>query len=139
MEERKPHRSLLEVHVVLFKFFYFLLFGWWLGLGASLAGYLLCSTIIGLPIGVIILNRLPTIIWLKEPGQESPWDSETREVKEELPLLLRIIWFFLVGLSLGLVVLGLGYILLISLIGAPLGIYLLNRVPLILTLRLHYS
>ena len=37
---------------------YFVLIGWWFSLIWSLLGWLLCVTIIGLPLGVLMLNRL---------------------------------------------------------------------------------
>ena len=43
---------------------YFLLIGWWLSLIWSLLGWLLCVTIIGLPLGVLMLNRLPAVTTL---------------------------------------------------------------------------
>ncbi len=43
---------------------YFLLIGWWLSLIWSLLGWLLCVTIIGLPLGVLMLNRLPEVTTL---------------------------------------------------------------------------
>ena len=43
---------------------YFVLIGWWFSLGWSLAAWALCVTIIGLPIGVVMLNRLPNVTTL---------------------------------------------------------------------------
>ena len=38
---------------------YFVLIGWWFSLLWSLLAWLLCVTIIGLPLGVLMFNRLP--------------------------------------------------------------------------------
>jgi uncharacterized membrane protein YccF (DUF307 family) len=43
---------------------YFVLIGWWFSLGWSLAAWFLCVTIIGLPLGVLMLNRLPNVTTL---------------------------------------------------------------------------
>jgi len=43
---------------------YFVLVGWWFSLGWSLTAWALCVTIIGLPIGVAMLNRLPNVTTL---------------------------------------------------------------------------
>jgi len=40
------------------------LIGWWFSLIWSLVGWLLCVTIIGLPLGVLMLNRLPNVTTL---------------------------------------------------------------------------
>ncbi|WP_420645149.1 YccF domain-containing protein [Candidatus Leptofilum sp.] len=43
---------------------YFVLFGWWFSLIWALLAYLLCATIIGLPLGVMMLNGLPAVTTL---------------------------------------------------------------------------
>lgn len=121
----------------LFQFLYFILIGWWLGGLFALLGYLLCLSIIGLPIGVLILNRIPSLIFLHERNQHEI--SPTGRVNgEEVPFILRVIWFFVLGWEAGIFVLALGYILCLTFVGIPLGIYLLNRVPLVLTLSQRY-
>jgi uncharacterized membrane protein YccF (DUF307 family) len=125
--------------MILGKILYFLLIGWWFGGLVALAGYLLCASIIGLPIGVILLNRLPTFVWLKEPKEEWISEYDVHHAVNDIPFLLRVLWFFVVGWSLGLAVLGIGYIFLVTIIGFPIGIWLINRVPLLLTLSRKYD
>ena len=48
----------------LLRLIYFLLIGWWASLVWALLGWLLCVTIILLPVGVWMLNRLPAITTL---------------------------------------------------------------------------
>lgn len=48
----------------LLRAFYFLLFGWWLSLLWAIVAYLFCATIIGLPIGLLMLNSLPFVTTL---------------------------------------------------------------------------
>ena len=124
---------------MIFRFIYFLAIGWWLGLFAALAGYVLCLTIIGLPVGTMLLNRLPSLVYLREAGEPCPVGHNHRHLQEELPLLLRAFWFFVLGWSLGFMVITAGYLLAVTVIGIPLGIYLLNRVPLVMTLSRHYG
>lgn len=45
---------------------YFLLFGWWFSLLWAALAWLLCATIIGLPLGIIMLNGLPTVTTLAQ-------------------------------------------------------------------------
>ena len=118
---------------------YFIVFGWWLGILAAFVGYLLCLTIIGLPLGTILMNRLPTVIYLREPGTSCPEGYPHRHYLEELPILLRILWFFLIGWEAGFIAIVVGYVLVVSIIGLPLGIFVLNRVPLVMTLSRHYG
>ncbi len=46
------------------RFLYFVVIGWWFSLIWSLLGWLLCVTIIGLPLGVLMLDRLPNVTTL---------------------------------------------------------------------------
>lgn len=43
---------------------YFVLFGWWVSLLWSLGAYLLCVSIIGLPLGYLMLTSLPFVTTL---------------------------------------------------------------------------
>lgn len=124
--------------MIVLQFLYFLVIGWWLGGLAALLGYLLCSTIIGLPFGVLLLNRLPTFVFLRESG-EMECEYDHHHPAEELPILLRILWFFVIGWSLGIGVLAVGYVLVLTVIFLPFGLWLLNRVPKALTLSMHYG
>ena len=45
---------------------YFLLVGWWLGYLWALVGYVFCFTIFLMPIGIMMLNRLPTVLTLRQ-------------------------------------------------------------------------
>ncbi|MBK8432432.1 MAG: hypothetical protein IPL28_14560 [Chloroflexi bacterium] len=44
---------------------YFLVIGWWFSLIWATLGWLLCLTIIGLPLGVVMLNTLPAVTTLQ--------------------------------------------------------------------------
>lgn len=121
------------------RFLYFLFFGWWLGLVSTLAAYILCLSVVGLPLGVMIFNRLPTLLYLKEPGDECDLGYDHRHIMNELPFLLRVLWFFVVGWHLGLIALVAGYLVALTIVGIPFSIYILNRIPLMMTLSRHYS
>ncbi len=123
---------------MLLQLIYFIVFGWWFGALVAVVGYLLCVSVIGLPIGVMLLNRLPAFIFLLERSQELESDSLGLQHSHELPLLIRIIWFFVLGWELGIFALLVGYVFCLTLIGIPVGIFVLNRVPLLLTLSQRY-
>lgn len=44
---------------------YFVLVGWWLGAVWSALAWLLCVTVLGLPLGVMMYNRLPAVLTLR--------------------------------------------------------------------------
>jgi uncharacterized membrane protein YccF (DUF307 family) len=43
---------------------YFVVFGWWLSLLWAAAAWAICGTIIGLPLGIMMLHALPTVTTL---------------------------------------------------------------------------
>jgi uncharacterized membrane protein YccF (DUF307 family) len=44
---------------------YFVLVGWWLGAIWIIAAYAVCVTIIGIPLGVMMFNAVPTVVTLQ--------------------------------------------------------------------------
>ncbi len=119
----------------LLRIIYFLLIGWWLSLIVGFFAYLCCLSIIGIPIGVYIFNRFPQILTLK-PKKNYLVDTNGKDV--EINFFLRSIYFFLVGWWLGLLALKVGWFLCITIIGMPLGLLILNRIPFLMTLKLHF-
>jgi len=63
--------------------------------------------------------------------------TSTVQVRERagVPLLLRILWFFFIGWHVTLYWILVAWALNVSIIGLPLGLWMLNRVPLVLTLK----
>ena len=126
---------------MLLRAIWFLIFGWWLGAVWTALAYLFCLSIIGLPIGVLMLNRLPRVLTLK-PAETEPMHT-MREGKpavaegpaEEYPFILRALWFFVLGWQLAGFALIIGYLLCLTILGLPAGLWILNRVPLVLTLK----
>ena len=119
---------------------WFIFIGWWLSGLAILVAYLACVTVIGLPIGFAIFNRLPAIITLRSRTRET-----SVEVKDgvtyisggkvpQLSLLARALWFVLVGWWLGGVYLGVAWFLCVSIIGLPIGLLMFNRTGAVMTL-----
>lgn len=51
---------------LLIRTIYFLCIGWWLGWFWANLGYFLCLLIVTLPIGLMMLNRLPMVITLRK-------------------------------------------------------------------------
>ena len=51
-------------HSWFWRLLYFAVIGWWFSLGWSLVAWALCATIIGVPLGVLMLNRLPAVTTL---------------------------------------------------------------------------
>src|SRR5437870_6475021 len=50
---------------LLIRALYFILFGWWFSGIWAVVAWVLCVTVIGLPLGLYMLNRLPQVVTLK--------------------------------------------------------------------------
>jgi len=114
---------------------YFVLIGWWLGGLLSAFAWFLNATIIGLPLGLYIINRLPTFITLRP--QEQAWEVQSDMVLskvEQRPFLLRAIYFLLVGWWFSGVWMAIAYLALITIIGMPLAFWMYGRIGAVTTL-----
>lgn len=132
---------------------YFVFIGWWLGFWALQLGFALCLFIFTLPLGLIILNRLPQIMTLKTPTQTTQTSVNVTSVAsggnmvntvnvnvnvsgiKQRPFLLRAVYYIFIGSWVGYIWASLGYFFCLSILGLPLGIIMLNQIPVVLTLR----
>src|SRR4051812_35692519 len=116
---------------------YFVLIGWWLsGIWAAIA-WLLSVSIIGLPVGLYMLNRLPQVVTLKPSAQSLLVTSSGQVVRYEVPqraFLLRAIYFVLIGWWFSALWIIAAWALHASIIGMVLGFWMFNRVPAVITL-----
>jgi uncharacterized membrane protein YccF (DUF307 family) len=126
----------------LIRILYFLFVGLWLGGIVTVAAWIFNVTIIGLPLGLWLLNRLPQIMTLKpvkRVARVTVVNGRTvyREASlAQPPFLLRAVYFLLVGWWLSLLWLILAWLLTgISLgLGLPLAFWMFDQVPAITTL-----
>jgi uncharacterized membrane protein YccF (DUF307 family) len=130
-----PHGPSLPLRAV-----WFVLVGWWLAAIVIHVGYLLCVSIIGLPLGLAVLNRVPWVLTLRPrttvelvPDAGGGVPVDVGHVRRR-PLWVRALWFLLVGWWAGLLWVWTGYILCVALITLPLGLWMLNRIGGVLTL-----
>jgi len=116
---------------------YFVLIGWWLsGIWAAIA-WLLSVSIIGLPLGLYMLNRLPQVVTLKPSASSlvvTPSGQVLRYDAPQRPFLLRAIYFVLVGWWLSALWIIAAWALHASIVGMVLGFWMFNRVPAVITL-----
>ncbi len=116
---------------------YFLVFGlWFSAIWASIA-WVLCVTIIGLPFGLWMLNRLPQVTTLR-PQRGDLLLTASGELQRigvpQLNLLLRALWFVLVGWWLSALWMAAAWALCAVIIGLPVGFWMFDRVPAVVTL-----
>jgi uncharacterized membrane protein YccF (DUF307 family) len=127
-------------HNLLLRFIWFVLIGWWLTALLSFVAWVCILSVIGLPLGAFLLNRIPAAITLRR--RSKTWTTETvggvtyvRETNmQQRPFWVRAIWLVLVGwwaLAIWLMIAWVGCILLLTL---PVGLWMYNRAPAVATL-----
>jgi len=120
---------------------WYMFIGWWLTGYALAIGYVAALTIIGLPLAFWIFNRTGTLLTLRPRSQtttivaDGGTVSVSSEGAKQRPLLLRTIWFVLIGWWAALFWMFVAYVLSLTIIGIPIGIMMLNRLPGVFTLH----
>jgi uncharacterized membrane protein YccF (DUF307 family) len=116
---------------------YFILFGWWFSAVWAVLAWILCLTIIGLPVGLYMLNRLPQVVTLKPSRSDLVLTTTGRVIERDVrqvPFLLRAVYFVLFGWWLSAIWLAIAWALNVSIIGMVIGFWMFDRVPALITL-----
>lgn len=117
----------------LLQLLWFFFVGWWLGGLAVGFAYLMFLFIVTIPVGVAVLNVVPELFALRAPARVvTPYG---RVDVRQRNILLRAVWFVVVGWWLAAITLFVGYVLCLTLIGMPAGFLLFDATPGLLTLR----
>ena len=111
---------------------WFVLVGWWLSLLWTLFAWLINLTLIGQPVGAMMLNAIPQIMTLQRLRRVRP--ARAPRQYEEHPFILRALWFLLIGCWASLLWMLLAWALTASLLLLPIGFWMFDRVPTITTL-----
>ena len=116
----------------LIQFIFFLFIGWWLGAAAVSIAYLLFLTVIGIPLGVMLINKTPYLMALRETDTVVTYYGQT--VKQH-NILLRGLWFIVAGWWITALWLAIGYFFACTIIGMPIGFWMFDQAPALLTLH----
>ncbi len=112
--------------------------GLWLGqIWAAVAWFLVVS-IIGMPVGIAMLNMLPQIVSLRKREEYIVTYGPGARAERKAPqvnIVLRALYFLLVGWWLSALWIEATFALMASFIGMPFGIWMLDRVPFIVSLK----
>ncbi len=120
---------------------WFIFVGWWLSLLWILIAWVLVLLVVTMPIGLVMINKLPKIVSLREPSHQFVAETEglaTRISETNLrqrPFVLRAVYFLLVGDWLSLIWMVVAWVIGITVVGLPLSIWMFNRVPAVTTLK----
>lgn len=123
---------------------WFFLVGWHVTLYWIVAAWLFNLTIIGMPLGVWMLNRVPLVLTLRlqqgyntaiqRDGELVDWYYEDTPQR---PWLIRLVYFVLIGWWFSLAWSLLAWLLCVSIVGLPFGVWMFNRLPEVTTLMRH--
>jgi uncharacterized membrane protein YccF (DUF307 family) len=117
---------------------WFVLVGWWAGQLWIALAWFFAATVIGIPLAVKMFNKLPDIIALRGAENFTVSYYGNRMVVNEVPqynLLLRILWYALVGWWLTGIWVEVAYVLCLTFVLMPVGFWMFDRVPTIVSLR----
>jgi len=121
---------------------WFIFVGWHVTLYWIVIAWLLNVTIIGLPLGLWMLNRVPQVVTLKPVRGYSVSDiqdgrvvSVRSEGVRQHTWLLRGLYFLVIGWWFSLLWSLVAWALCASIIALPFGILMLNRLPAVTTLH----
>ncbi|HEY3341516.1 MAG TPA: YccF domain-containing protein [Anaerolineae bacterium] len=117
---------------------WFALVGWWAGQLWIAVAWFFAATVIGIPLAVKMFNKLPDIIALRGAENFTVSYYGNRAVVHGIPqynILLRTLWYVLVGWWLAAVWIQAAYVLCLTFILMPIGFWMFDRVPLVVSLR----
>jgi len=120
---------------------WWLFVGWWAsGIAVGVAWFAL-ATIIGIPLGIWIINRLPSILTLRP--RTRTWvigqDAEGRRVvsaagRPQVAWYVRGVWFVLVGWWASALWMCLAWFVQLTVVGIPIALLMFNRTPFVASL-----
>jgi len=115
---------------------WFILVGWEVTAIWLLIAWLLNSSVIFLPLGLKMISWTPKVLTLKDvQRKQRKVDGELQDIKTgQVNILVRGVYFLLIGWWASLAWMVLGYLLCLTVIGLPFGIWMLNRLPEVTTL-----
>lgn len=131
---------------ILVRLVWYLLVGWWLTGIAMAIAWLAGITIVGLPLSFYIVNRIPTTLTLR-PRREryalvTSADGVTHHVRiatQQSSFLIRLLYFIVVGWWASALWMAASYLLMLTVIGIPFGMMMVNRLPMVFSLHRGYA
>ncbi len=113
---------------------WFLVIGWWATPIVVNVAWFLNVTVVLAPIGIKVINLVPTVLTLAEPRSF----TNPQLARGQHSLVVRALYFVFVGWWLSFLWANLAAFLAVTIIGLPIAIWLANRLPFVTSLyRFH--
>jgi uncharacterized membrane protein YccF (DUF307 family) len=120
---------------LLLRVVWFIMVGWWLAGLLSVAAWALNATIIGLPLGLWLINRLPVAATLRPAESHLLINAGVAmPATEQLPFLARALYFVLIGWWLSGLWMAVAYVMLVTIVGMPVAFWMYGRIGAVTTL-----
>jgi uncharacterized membrane protein YccF (DUF307 family) len=122
---------------------WYLFIGWWATQIWVAVAWVLLVSVIGIPLAIWMLHRVPLVVALRDPREvryrmkpvgQGAWVYEEAR-REPYPLVIRAIYFVLVGWWLSGLWMSLASLVCSTIIGLPLGIWMFDLVPFLVSLE----
>ena len=126
---------------LLVRFIWWLFIGWWASGIVMAIAWISLITIIGIPLGIWLINHLPSVLTLRPRtrtwilGQDADGRTVMTSVgREQTAWPIRGLWFVLVGWWASALWMVLAWVIQLTVIGLPVALLMLNRTPFIASL-----
>jgi uncharacterized membrane protein YccF (DUF307 family) len=110
---------------------WFVVVGWWATPAVVNVAWFLNATVVGIPLGIKLINLVPTVLSLREPRSLTEPDAPTAGQRS---LLVRGVYFLLVGWWLSWLWANVAAFLAITVLGLPVAFWMFNRLPYVTSL-----
>ncbi len=122
---------------IILRIIWFVAIGWWLSGIWTVVAWVLCVTVIGLPLGLMMLNSLPQVTTLRARNVQTVVNAQGAVSVVTTPqynFLIRAVYFLLVGWWLSALWLIAAWAMGSTIIGLAISFWMVDRVPAILVL-----
>ena len=121
---------------IIVRFLWFLIIGSWVGYIVFLLASFFEATIIGIPLALYVFDRLPSVMTLKarshklEVYEDNKGRLKSKEIRpKQHNLLLRILYFLLIGWWFTGIWIVVALILTPTIVGTPVAFWMVDRIP----------
>ena len=123
------------------RFIWWLFIGWWASGFVVAVAWFSLATIVGIPLGIWLINRLPSALTLRPRrrtwniGQDADGNTVSAERgRPQQPWPIRGLWFVFIGWWASAIWMGIAWLVQLTIIGLPLALLMFNRTPFIASL-----